>query len=169
MSALSWVIKLHLAQYLVTGKFPTILHRLLGIGYKLDGGGQRILARPNTHRLIAILIGIQASSSLIRGVMKRWTDMVARYLEQRKRKREQILSVRRNNLEGSAKASCAICLGKRTFPAVVATCGHVFCWNCLNHWVASVNQACPYCRVSCKESDIQPLFSYDFVTDGDER
>lgn len=165
LSAIGWVTKLHLAQFLVTGKFPTVLHRVLGIGYQLDGEGHRILAKPNTQRVIAMLIAIQASSSLVRYALRKWTEYVADYLEKRTRESEKKSRQLLPSPETLANASCAICLMPRTHPTVIRTCGHVFCWKCVNHWATAVKLACPFCRIPCEEADIQPLFGYDTFSD----
>ncbi|CAG9583717.1 conserved hypothetical protein [Leishmania major strain Friedlin] len=58
--------------------------------------------------------------------------------------------------------SCAICLDTATEP-VVTRCGHLFCWECLDHWLHSAAGApeCPVCKGRVDErmaGDIIPLY-----------
>ncbi|KAG5464018.1 hypothetical protein LSCM1_00197 [Leishmania martiniquensis] len=61
-----------------------------------------------------------------------------------------------------ADFSCAICLDTATEP-VVTRCGHLFCWECLEHWLHSAAGApeCPVCKGRVDErvaGDIIPLY-----------
>lgn len=83
-----WLIRLHLAHYLVTGRFPTLLHRFLGLQSKRDGPtspgnspNASILVRPNVNRAIAGLILLQASASAMRATSNWLAARVADYLE----------------------------------------------------------------------------------------
>ena len=65
----------------------------------------------------------------------------------------------------SSKASeshhpCGICLNERIHPAAPSKCGHVFCWNCILHWVVNVREECPLCRASTRPQDVIPLYNY---------
>jgi hypothetical protein len=67
-----WLVRLHLAQYLVTGKFPTILHRILRLELRNDtttgatpSSSRRVVFQPNINRIIAGLILLQASGTLV--------------------------------------------------------------------------------------------------------
>ncbi|GET93263.1 hypothetical protein, conserved [Leishmania tarentolae] len=58
--------------------------------------------------------------------------------------------------------SCAICFDTATEP-VVTRCGHLFCWECLEHWLHSAAGApeCPVCKGRVDEQisgDIIPLY-----------
>ncbi|KPI87749.1 hypothetical protein ABL78_3158 [Leptomonas seymouri] len=58
--------------------------------------------------------------------------------------------------------SCAICLDTAAEP-VVTRCGHLFCWDCLAHWLHSPSGApeCPVCKGRVDErisGDIIPLY-----------
>ena len=55
---------------------------------------------------------------------------------------------------------CGICLNERIHPAAPSKCGHVFCWNCILHWVMNVREECPLCRTSTRPQDIVPLYNY---------
>ena len=55
---------------------------------------------------------------------------------------------------------CGVCLNERVNPAAPLGCGHVFCWNCILHWVSNVRAECPLCRAPTKAQDIIPLYNY---------
>lgn len=55
---------------------------------------------------------------------------------------------------------CGICLNERIDPAAPYVCGHVFCWNCILHWVSNVRAECPLCRAQTRPQDIIPLYNY---------
>ena len=55
---------------------------------------------------------------------------------------------------------CGVCLNERVNPAAPLGCGHVFCWNCILHWVSNVRAECPLCRAPTRAQDIIPLYNY---------
>eukprot|EP01082_Thalassiosira_pseudonana_P001241 g818.t1 g818 contig10:792388-794453(+) len=61
---------------------------------------------------------------------------------------------------GQDSHSCGICLNQRVHPAAPSVCGHVFCWNCILHWVANVRAECPLCRAKTRPQDVIPLYNY---------
>lgn len=162
VSLAAWISRFHLAQYLVTGKFPTLLHRLMGLEHEQENEATSIVAQPGTHRIIALLIAIKGTASAFRYLLRWWTVRLALYLEKRDRgiqARQQDDDHLQNQYQISA--TCAICKTTRNHPAVSSSCGHVFCWACLTHWVSSVKEACPYCRAPCRLEEILPLYNYD--------
>mmetsp|Transcript_19070 Transcript_19070/g.21889 ORF Transcript_19070/g.21889 Transcript_19070/m.21889 type:complete len:524 (-) Transcript_19070:95-1666(-) len=86
-----WYIRLHLARYLLTGNYPTVMHQFLGLNpirEKITDtttgsmtNKSTILSRPNTNRAIAFLIFLQASTSLIQTSTNWFARKVANYLE----------------------------------------------------------------------------------------
>ncbi|EPY21159.1 E3 ubiquitin-protein ligase RNF5 [Angomonas deanei] len=69
--------------------------------------------------------------------------------------------------------NCAICLDTATEP-VVTRCGHLFCWDCLDHWLTRPHgiPECPVCkgRVSTAiEGDIIPLYGKGRPSPSDPR
>jgi peroxin-10 len=95
-----WMIRLHLAQYCITGKYPTWFHRLAGLametadatnhGHHQHGSMHRktshdINCRPTMHRSVGLLIGIQAAVTVFRTLANRWILWVADRLEERQR------------------------------------------------------------------------------------
>jgi len=92
-----WLVRLHLAQYLISGKYPSWIHRFFGLTMepKSQNNQQQqqqqsssvIPIRPdNSHRIVALLIVLQASSSLIRRVWNGTAESMADFLEQRRRR-----------------------------------------------------------------------------------
>ena len=55
---------------------------------------------------------------------------------------------------------CGICLNERINPAASSRCGHVFCWNCILHWVSNVRAECPLCRAPIRPQDVLPLYNH---------
>lgn len=55
---------------------------------------------------------------------------------------------------------CGVCLNERIHPAAPTSCGHVFCWNCILHWVSNVRAECPLCRAKTRPQDIICLYNY---------
>lgn len=161
----TWLLRLHLAQYLITGKFPTMFHRILGLEHTRESTTSRVPVQPGTHRVVALLIAIQGSASIMRYCLNWWTKRVALYLEARAQSKTYAehdkKSTNTSHTTHPIVSTCAICRASRKHPAVSANCGHVFCWACLRHWVSSVKEACPYCRSPCRLEDIQPLYNYD--------
>ena len=86
-----WLVRLNLAHFLLTGKYPTVVHRLLGLQPRREQSivgttsepKTTILDRPNTHRIIASLILLQASLSLVKGTSNWLTGRIAKFLEAR--------------------------------------------------------------------------------------
>jgi peroxin-10 len=69
-------------------------------------------------------------------------------------------SKRRKSKENKSIHSCGICLNKRVHPAASYVCGHVFCWNCILHWVSNIRAECPLCRAQTRPQDVLPLYNY---------
>jgi len=62
--------------------------------------------------------------------------------------------------EAESTSSCGICMNDRQHPAAPTSCGHVFCWGCILHWVTHVRPECPLCRSPTKPQEILALYSY---------
>ena len=173
-SVAQWVVRLHLAQYCITGAFPTILHRVLGLRLERDTTIiEKVPLRPTTDRLIGALIGLQASAALSRYFVNWWTKKVATFLERTDRRRspgrltpdDLFVTASSDSSVGTASNNrstlCSICRTERRHPAAPSSCGHVCCWNCLMQWVSTVRSECPLCRAACRPQDILPLYNYE--------
>ena len=53
---------------------------------------------------------------------------------------------------------CAICNEKLKSP-VVTTCGHAFCWRCLNEYMKN-NIKCPLCQTKFEKSSFTAIFGH---------
>lgn len=62
--------------------------------------------------------------------------------------------------KGQSIHPCGICLNERINPAASSVCGHVFCWNCILHWVSNIRAECPLCRAPTRPQDILPLYNH---------
>ncbi|KAH7820716.1 putative E3 ubiquitin-protein ligase ring finger protein 5 A (Rnf5A) [Monocercomonoides exilis] len=51
---------------------------------------------------------------------------------------------------------CHICHDMPSEP-VVTQCGHLYCWSCLNEWIAKV-PCCPLCHADCTKSSVIPVY-----------
>ena len=81
-----------------------------------------------------------------------------------------------NNYNNTAVTLCGICHEIRSKPATSRSCGHVFCWDCIQRWIIETKNKdsgrnndddnkcyCPTCRVIIEggSSGIIPLFDYE--------
>jgi len=81
-----WLIRLHLAQYLLTGEHPTILHRILSLEPKLvtkdeasTTNHSSIVFPPRTNRTIATLIFSQVAGLFCRNTAERFAQLAVKY------------------------------------------------------------------------------------------
>lgn len=172
---MTWILRLHLAHFCFTGKYPSILHRMLRLDQSSDSNAMKpIIFRPRTNRVVALLIGLQASATFARCVLKWSAKRFAEYLESRQagsstRTLASPLAAfkyphtdhPRKKFKSISNTVCGICRLERNYPAAPISCGHIFCWSCLYQWVATVQKACPLCRSPCRTQDILPLCKYE--------
>lgn len=161
-----------MAHYCVTGTYPTVIHRLLRLNHGMDGSTD-VHCRPETSRVVAILIGVQAAAAMTRCVINLSADAAAEILESRRVQSSmrasatslehslfKMISLRRDN-KTYCNSTCGICRLERKHAAASIHCGHVFCWNCLYQWISTVQEACPLCRRPCRSHDIIFLHNYE--------
>jgi peroxin-10 len=175
-----WLVRLHLAHYCITGKYPSWLYRFAGLNLKKlerHGDTPRIPSRPTTVRMVGALIGVQAAATLFRHTANALSHWMANRLE-----RNAAAAANNNNSIESrpsifptptdkqvssstnnkkSASTCAICRMPRSHAAAPSTCGHVCCWNCLMQWVSAVRPECPLCRSPCRPQDIICLYDYE--------
>lgn len=68
--------------------------------------------------------------------------------DEKKKIRKKTINLLFHNEEVDANktdSACLICLGSYINP-VGTSCGHVFCWNCIEEWYLSNKHECPVCR-----------------------
>lgn len=161
-----------MAHYCVTGTYPTVIHRLLRLHHVADASTD-ISSRPETSRIVALLIGVQAGASLVRYILNLSAEAVAEILESRRVQLSMLASTRsleqsvfkkislRSDIRNHSYSTCGICRLERKHAAASIHCGHVFCWNCLYQWISTVKEACPLCRRPCRTHDIVFLHNYE--------
>jgi peroxin-10 len=99
-SVARWIVRLHLAHFLLTGKYPTLMHRFLGLQPGRESSGKdatrgtepttAILDRPTTNRAIALFILLQASTSLVQNTSNWLAEKVAKHLQARASARRRL-------------------------------------------------------------------------------
>jgi peroxin-10 len=169
-----WLIRLHLAHYCITGKYPSWLYRFAGLKLERHSGDTlRIPSRPTTVRMVGVVIGVQAAATLFRHTANTLSRWMADRLEQNAaannnnniESRPSIFPTPTNKQVSSStnkkSSTCAICRMPRSHPAAPSSCGHVCCWNCLMQWVSVVRPECPLCRSPCRPQDIICLYDYE--------
>lgn len=171
VSSATWCLKLYAAYYCLVAVdggrfFPSLGHYLLQ--HEVDvktNNQQRLVNRPQSHRLVALLIlshGVGVASQKVLTLLMSWLV-----------KRTSTTSSRNNTIRivGSTTSSieqqpplsssgiCAICQQPRKHPACMVQCGHVFCWSCLQKWIA-FRAECPVCRKPSRPQDVLALYNY---------
>ena len=58
-------------------------------------------------------------------------------------------------IQGKQQRKCTLCLEESKDPSVT-TCGHVFCWDCINEWIVEKPE-CPLCRQGIQAQHVLPL------------
>lgn len=175
--AVTWALRLHLALFAMGGKYPTWLHRVWGLSITQQERG-RLAERPSTIRSVGMVIVLQGVATLFQKVTIRTIDFWMKKQQYRRRgwrlssvrqMREQTPRVQHALQENTEDESpviptpsitCGICRGKRSYPAAPVSCGHVFCWKCVYHWVSTVRPECPLCRSACRPQDLIALHQY---------
>ena len=56
----------------------------------------------------------------------------------------------------AGKWTCPVCQSQLKSP-VVTTCGHTFCWPCLQSHLEN-SRTCPVCSASCSKENIVPIY-----------
>jgi peroxin-10 len=173
-----WIAKLQLAHFCLTGMYPTWVHRLSGHAMVPSESPSRIHHPPTTARLVGLLLGAQVVATMIQAS----SSAASHWLVHRQLKRRQSQQQSASETESSpaivfksesdkpsnashsnslGSSICSICKMERTHPSAPSSCGHVFCWKCLVHWVSVIRPECPLCRAACRPQDIVALYNYE--------
>ena len=160
LSSGRWILRLSLAHYCITGRYPTWWHRLFGLSVQREGRSRISDPPATTHPLVGRLILIQTGAILSQN-LARW---IVSYVTSRRIETEEASGSDDTPGEGvsalSHKQLCGICRMPRSHSAAPSSCGHVFCWRCLYQWVSTVRPECPLCRSACRPQDIIALHNY---------
>uniref|UniRef100_A0A0R3S3L3 RING-type E3 ubiquitin transferase n=1 Tax=Elaeophora elaphi TaxID=1147741 RepID=A0A0R3S3L3_9BILA len=73
------------------------------------------------------------------------------------RRREHYNKSRSDNVsEEESRYECSICYKEAVNP-VVLSCGHFYCWECIDEWMnkyAYVKKQCPICKRRVRDGDV---------------
>ena len=162
----AWLVRLHLAWYCLDEEYPSVLHRIFRL--KQRRMESRLVHRPNTARIVGMLILMQAFGSLVPKVGKRfarwWVERVSPPDGSSSAPAIEFYSdapSSQSNLSSSSTAttSCVICRQERIHTACSVKCGHLMCWSCLQQWVHEW-KSCPICRLPCQAQDVMAIQCY---------
>jgi hypothetical protein len=154
----TWLLRLHLAWYLLDAKYPTVMHRLFRLQQQQQGNERKLSHRPSSVRIVGMLIVVQALGTLIPHLGSRFVQWLADcfppsppltnagssiqfYSNNESHLIEGTTSTALNHTGTPSTAttgsirSCVICRMDRLHPACSVKCGHVMCWSCLQQWV----------------------------------
>ncbi|GFH60058.1 hypothetical protein CTEN210_16534 [Chaetoceros tenuissimus] len=171
-SMFKWLIHLNLALFYVNGKYPSILHRVLGL--RIDGRNDKtkLKAELADYSPIGLMIIIQTLGKLTQAlteiIVKSYYQSLHSKLTDKNNERNQLIQKKvPSHVDEMQSIStvdgdiCGICMTERNHPAASVKCGHVLCWDCLHHWIATVRQECPICRTSCTHQQVIALNNYN--------
>ncbi|VDK83992.1 unnamed protein product [Litomosoides sigmodontis] len=68
--------------------------------------------------------------------------------------------------EDDSKYECSICYKEAVNP-VVLSCGHFYCWECIDEWLskyACSKKQCPFCKRRVRDGDVIPIYGKGMVT-----
>lgn len=164
-SVLSWLLRLHLALYCTTGGYAHWRHRLVGLKQQPKPQNiSRLINQPGNLSRVAgalMLVNLMCDSAWS---SSQWMvqQMVDGDSHQKTASHADLLTEVGSRPEDLPEriAYCGICSEKRLYPATLASCGHIYCWVCLQDWQVTHGE-CPLCRKPISARDIIPLYNYD--------
>ncbi|KHN78015.1 RING finger protein 5 [Toxocara canis] len=72
-------------------------------------------------------------------------------------RRQQTSHSQKLTVDNNSRYECSICLCEARDP-VVLTCGHFYCWKCINNWLSRRGR-CPVCNCIIDPSkDVIPIY-----------
>jgi Ring finger domain/Pex2 / Pex12 amino terminal region len=156
-----WLIRLHSAMYLINGKYPTLLHRLVNIQLRNSQSRSKasLNARQSEYAMIGLLLASFSFVVLLKIAAKSLFERVGSYRASSSFLADTTTVPASDNSEAAAR-SCMICGTERRHPSCSVRCGHVFCWNCLHSWIQTRAKGCPLCKTPCSTHDVVYLRNY---------
>jgi Ring finger domain len=162
-STVLWLIRLHSALYLIKGKYPTLLHRLVNI--QLRNSQSRSKAGANAQQSEYAMMGLLLASFSFVVLLKIAAKSLFERVGSSRASSSSSLLADSTTVSASAHSevaarSCMICGAERRHPSCSVHCGHVFCWNCLHSWIQTRTKGCPLCKTPCSTHDVVYLRNY---------
>jgi Ring finger domain len=161
-STVLWLIRLHSAMYLINGKYPTLLHRLVNI--QLRDSQSRSQAGANAQQSEYAMMGLLLASFSFVVLLKIAAKSIVERVGSSRSSSSSLLAdsttVSASAHSEAAARSCMICGAERRHPSCSVHCGHVFCWNCLHSWIQTRAKGCPLCKTPCTTHDVVYLRNY---------
>lgn len=151
-----WCLRLYTAYYCINGFFPSLGHRLLGLRPAADANQNRLVNRPESHRLVALLILSHATGVVLQNLSK---SVIGFLIKKRQSRSDAVRLQGQDASDSKPSGLCAICQQPRKNPACPIQCGHIFCWTCLQKWI-KFRAECPVCRKASRPQDILALRNY---------
>lgn len=162
---LGWILRLHIALFYASGKYPNFIHRISGLQVKKISNFDIVSHRPD-FKIISLMIFTQFGAKIVKFLTK---ILIQQYLERSIRLQQSEQSIEAvvpsanshsTPTFSSKSTNCGICMHTRKYPAAPTGCGHVFCWRCLQHFISTVRPECPLCRCATSPQEIILLQNY---------
>lgn len=163
---LAWILRLHIALFYASGKYPNLIHRISGLQVEKMSSNFDIVSQRPDFKIISLMIFTQLGAKIVKSLTK---ILIQQYLErsirlqQSKQSIEAVVPSANSHSSptfSSKPSNCGICMHTRKYPAAPTGCGHVFCWGCLQHFISTVRPECPLCRCATRPQEIILLQNY---------
>ncbi|CAJ1055159.1 peroxisome biogenesis factor 10 [Xyrichtys novacula] len=139
--SLTFLHRLHVALFYVSGSFYHLSKRAAGISYLRVMG---LNGDDGTIRSSYRLLGAASLLQLLITVCLQLNNFRQRQRARQEWKLYRNLSPQRTLSPGSRAARCILCLEERRH-STSTPCGHLFCWECITEW-CNTKAECPLCR-----------------------
>lgn len=163
------VLNLHLVFFYLNGQYYNLSKRFWGMRYVVghDMNKNEIEFRKKSsqnYKALGLILLVQLTSKILPVI----TDSLLKRLDKTQNGNENDLLlpnklyVEKNLSDPTVfpfihdeSRKCVLCLNNMIDPAC-ATCGHVFCWDCIMEWTLERTE-CPLCRQRCLRQAVIPI------------